>query len=144
MSSSLERAHQDFGISATEIRVERDMKVAGIDTTTWEAAVDDRGHWRPVVKAGMRRGEENRYVHEAVKWEKRKQKSSHPAHPPQPTIYICHKYDRDCHARLGGADKPLQEMLKQKQNNFFLLFLNIYLFLCRPPMQTFLFLVFIY
>ena len=32
----------------------RDMKVAGIDTTTWEAAADDRGHWRSVVKAGMR------------------------------------------------------------------------------------------
>ena len=66
----------------------RDMKVAGINTTTWEAAADDRGHWRAVVKAGMKRGEENRSVHEAVKREKRKQKSSHPAHPPQPTIYI--------------------------------------------------------
>ena len=43
------------------------MKVAGIDTTTWEAAADDRGHWRAVVKAGMRRGYENRSVHEAVK-----------------------------------------------------------------------------
>ena len=53
----------------------RDMKVARIDTTTWEAAADDRGHWRAVVKAGMRRGEENRCVHEAVKREKRKQKS---------------------------------------------------------------------
>ena len=62
----------------------RDMKVARIDTTTWEAAADDRGHWRAVVKAGMRRGEENRSVHEAVKREKRKQKSSHPAHPPPP------------------------------------------------------------
>ena len=66
-----------------------------------EAAADDRGHWRAVVKAGMKRGEENRSVHEAVKREKRKQKSSHPAHPPQPTIYICHKCGRDCHARLG-------------------------------------------
>ena len=44
----------------------RDMKVAGIDSTTWEAAADDRGHWRAVVKAGMRGGEENRSVHEAV------------------------------------------------------------------------------
>ena len=79
----------------------RDMKVAGIDTTTWEAAADDRGHWRAVVKAGMKRGEENRSVHEAVKREKRKQKSSHPAHAPQPTIYICHKCGRDCHARVG-------------------------------------------
>ena len=79
----------------------RDMKVAGINTTTWEAAADDRGHWRAVVKAGMKRGEENRSVHEAVKREKRKQKSSHPAHPPQPTIYICHKCGRDCHARVG-------------------------------------------
>ena len=26
-----------------------DMKVAGIDTTTWEVAADDRGHWRLVV-----------------------------------------------------------------------------------------------
>ena len=67
------------------------MKVAGIDTTTWEAAADDRGHWRAVVKAGMKRGEENISVHEAVKREKRKQKSSYPAHPPQPTIYICHQ-----------------------------------------------------
>ena len=80
---------------------ERDMKLAGIDTTTWEAAADDRGHWRAVVKAGMRRGEENRSVYEAVKREKRKQKSSHPAHPPHPTIYICHKCGRDCHARVG-------------------------------------------
>ena len=48
----------------------RDMKVAGMDTTTWEAAADDRGQWRAVVKAGMRRGEENRYVHEAVKRER--------------------------------------------------------------------------
>ena len=63
----------------------RDMKVAGIDTTTWEAATDDSGHWRSVVKAGMRRGEEKISEHEAVKREKRKQKSSHPAHPPQPT-----------------------------------------------------------
>ena len=38
-----------------------DMKVAGIDTTTWDAAADDRGHWRAVVEAGMKRGEENRY-----------------------------------------------------------------------------------
>ena len=79
----------------------RDMKVAGIDTTTWEAAADDRGHWRAVVKAGMRRGEEERSEHEAVKREKRKRKSSHSAYPPQPTIYICHKCGRDCHARVG-------------------------------------------
>ena len=51
----------------------RDMKVAGIDTTTWEAAADDRGHWRAVVKAGIRREEEKIYVHEAEKREKRKQ-----------------------------------------------------------------------
>ena len=57
------------------------MKVAGIDTTTWEAAADDRGHWRAVVKAGMRRGEEKISTHVAVKREKRKQKSSHPAQP---------------------------------------------------------------
>ena len=79
----------------------RDMKVTGIDTTTWEAAAYDRGPWRAVVKAGMRRGEENRSVHEAVKREKRKQKSSHPAHPPPPTVYICHKCGRDCYARVG-------------------------------------------
>ena len=50
---------------------------------------------------GMIRGEENRFVHEAVKTEKRKQKSFHPANPPQPTIYICHKCGRGCHARVG-------------------------------------------
>ena len=49
----------------------------------------------------MRRGEENISAHEAVKKEKRKQKSSHPAYTPQPTIYICHKCGRDCHARVG-------------------------------------------
>ena len=78
----------------------RDMKLAGIDdnTTSWEAAADDRGHWRAVLKAGMIRGEDSRSVHEAVKREKRKQKSSH---PPQPTTYICHKCGRDCHARVG-------------------------------------------
>ena len=76
----------------------RDMKVAGIDTTTWNAAADDRMHCTTVIKAAMRRGEENRYAHEAVKREKRKQKSSHPAHSPQPTIYICHKCGRDWHA----------------------------------------------
>ena len=64
----------------------RYMKVAGIATTTWEEAADDRGHWRAVVKAGMRRGEENRSEHGAVKREKRKRKSSHPAHPLQPTM----------------------------------------------------------
>ena len=37
----------------------RDMKVAGIDTTTWEPAADDCGYWRTVVRTGMRRGEEN-------------------------------------------------------------------------------------
>ena len=37
----------------------RDMKVAGIDTTTWEAAADDRGHWRSVVKTGMGRTEDH-------------------------------------------------------------------------------------
>ncbi len=60
----------------------RDMKVAEIDITTWEVAADDRGHWRAVVKTGMKRAEENRSVHEAVKREKRKQKSSHPEQPP--------------------------------------------------------------
>ena len=35
----------------------RDMKVAGIDTSTWEAPANDRGHWRAVVNAGMKRGE---------------------------------------------------------------------------------------
>ena len=60
----------------------RDMKVAGIDITTWEVAADDRGHWRAVVKTGMERAEENRSVHEAVKREKSKQKSPHPAYPP--------------------------------------------------------------
>ena len=79
----------------------RDMKVAGIDTTTWEAAADDRGNWRSVVKAGMRRGEETRYENEAVKRGKRKKKSSHLAHPPQPIIYICHRCGRECHARVG-------------------------------------------
>ena len=69
------------------------------NTTNTEVLV--RGHWKAVVNAGMRRGEENRSVHEAVNREKRKQKSSHPAHRPQPTIYICHKCDRDCHARVG-------------------------------------------
>ena len=51
----------------------RDMKVAGIDTTMgidttiWEAATDDRGHWRSVVKAGMRTeyGSRSRSAHEA-------------------------------------------------------------------------------
>ena len=62
---------QAVRISATEIHANK--KVAGIDTTTWEADADDRDHWRAVVKAGMRRGEENRSVHEAVKREKRKQ-----------------------------------------------------------------------
>ena len=76
-----------------------DMKMTGIDTTTWEA--DDRGHWRAVAKAGMRRGEDNMSAHEAVQKEKSKQNSSHPAYPPQPTIYICHKCVRDCHARMG-------------------------------------------
>ena len=42
------------------------MKVAGIDTTTWEAAADDRGHWRAVVKAGMRREGERR-IHLCMK-----------------------------------------------------------------------------
>ena len=46
------------------------MNVAGIDITTWEVAADDREHWRAVVKTGMERAKENRYVHEAVKREK--------------------------------------------------------------------------
>ena len=33
----------------------RGMTLAGIDTTTWEAAADDRVHWRAVVKTGMSR-----------------------------------------------------------------------------------------
>ena len=41
---------------------DRTKKVAGIDTTTWEAAAYDRGHWRSVVKAGMIRGEEKIYI----------------------------------------------------------------------------------
>ena len=114
------------------------MKVAGIDTTTWEAAADDRGPWRAVVKAGMRRGEENRSVHEAVKGEKRKQKYSHPAHPPQPTIYICHKWDRDCHARVGLISHSRKCSSKNKTKNDFLLFWNIYLFLCRPLYRFFI------
>ena len=35
----------------------RAMKVAGIDTRTWEAAADDRGHWRAVDRNDKRRGE---------------------------------------------------------------------------------------
>ena len=62
-------------------------------------------------------------MHEAVKREKRKQKSSHPAHPPQPTIYICHKRGIDCHARV--------EMLKQKQNKRFFFFLT-FIFMYAP------------
>ena len=110
----------------------RDMKVAGIDTTTWEAAADDRGHWRAVVKAGLRRTEENRSVHEAVKREKRKEKYFHPAHSLQPTIYICHKCGIDCHPRVGGYATPGNVKAKTKQKIIVLLFLNIYLLLCRP------------
>ena len=77
-----------------------DMKVARIDTKIWEAVADYRGHCRSVVKAGMRRGEDNRSAHEAVKRERRKQKYPHSAHT-QPTVYICHKCGRDCHARVG-------------------------------------------
>ena len=43
----------------------RDIKVAGIDTTTLEAAADDRGNWRSVVKAVIRRGDEKGYAHVA-------------------------------------------------------------------------------
>ena len=110
----------------------RDMKVAGIETMTWEVATDDRGPWRAVVKADMRRGDEKISVHEAVKRENRKQKSSHPAHPPQPTVYICHKYGRDCHARVGLI------MLKEKQNkqklfiNYFSIFKHLFIFMEAP------------
>ena len=38
---------------------------------TWEAAADDHGHWRSVVKAVMGRGEDTRYVHKDEKMEKR-------------------------------------------------------------------------
>ena len=79
----------------------RDTEVAGIETTIWEVVADDRGYWRSVIKAGMRRGEENRFEQEAVKREKRKQNYSYHAHPTQPTIYICHKCGRDCRARVG-------------------------------------------
>ena len=101
-------------------------------------AVDDRGHRRSVVKTGMRRGEENRSVHEAVKREKRKQKYSHPAHPPQPTIYICHKWDRGCHARVGLISHSRKCWSKNKTKNDFLLFWNIYLFLCSPLYRFFI------
>ena len=42
----------------------RDIKVAGIDTTTWEAAADDRGNWRSVVNVLIRRGDEKGYAHD--------------------------------------------------------------------------------
>ena len=61
------------------------MNVAEIDTTTWEAAADDRGHWRSVLKTEMKRGEDNKCAHEAEKRVKRKQKSSNPVHPLQLT-----------------------------------------------------------
>ena len=102
----------------------RDMKVAGIDTTTWEAAADDRGHWRSVVKAGMRRGEETRSENEAVKRGKKKQTSSHPAQPPQPTIYICHNCGRECHARVGLISHS--KMLKEKQTKHYIFILYYY------------------
>ena len=87
---------------------------------------------RAVVKAGMRRGEENRYMHKDVNRENRKQKSSLPAHPPQPTIYICHKCGRDSHARVGLISHSKNIKAKTKQKMFFSLFLNIYLFVYRP------------
>ena len=83
------------------------MKVAGIDTMTWEAATDDRGHWRAVVKTCMRRGEDNRPAHEA---ENEGEEDSKPS-PPSSTNYL---YLPPMQQRLScqsGADKPLQEML---------------------------------
>ena len=59
----------------------RDMNMAGIDTTTWGAAADDRGHWRSVVKTGMRRGE--KLFSRRCKEREEEAKVLHPAHPPQ-------------------------------------------------------------
>ena len=111
----------------------RDMKMTGIDTTTCEA--DDRGHWRAVANAGMGRGDENISAHEAVQKEKRKQKSSHPAYPPQPTIYICHKWDIDCHARVGLIShyrKWLSED-KTKQIKQIKIIFNVFIYLYVRP-----------
>ena len=70
--------------------------------TGFPARLRDGWHicWRFVIQTGMR-GEDNRSAHEGGKREKRKQKSSNPVHPPQPTTYIWHKCDRYCHARVG-------------------------------------------
>ena len=68
-------------------------------------------------------------AHGAEKREKRKQKSSNPVHPPQPTTYTRMPKMRLRLSYQSGTDKPLQEMLKYKQSKtkyigVFLVFFN--------------------
>ena len=71
-----------------------------IDTNSWETAAGDRGHWRLIVRNGIRKAEHKRSTPLAEKTDQRKQRCRKPA-PFQPMTFTCSKCSRDCHARVG-------------------------------------------
>ena len=78
--------------------------------TNW-VDVKDMFHKEPIVTEG-------------------EEEASHPAHPPQLTIYFCHKCDRDCHARMGLMSHSRKSSSKTKQNeNIIFKHSFIYLFI---------------
>ena len=50
----------------------RDMKVADIDTNSWETDAVDRGHWKLIVRNGIRKAEHKRSTQLAEKRDQRK------------------------------------------------------------------------
>ena len=80
----------------------RDMKLADIDTNTWESVADARQLWRAAVCEGTKRAEATRCAQMADKRARRKARAaSISASDSAPTSYTCTKCFRDCHSRVG-------------------------------------------
>ena len=65
----------------------RDLNMADIDTNSWETAADDRGHWKLIVRNGIRKAEHKSSTQLAEKRDQRKQRSTKPV-PSQPILKL--------------------------------------------------------
>ena len=77
------------------------MKVERTDIDNWETDAIDRGNWGSVVKTGMEREENRREVQQAERRGHRKERSVNVVFSSHPTVCVCRRWGRDCHARLG-------------------------------------------
>ena len=77
-----------------------DLKLADIDTATWEQIADDRSAWRSAVRKGVRTGEDkrNRLLEDKGQRRKEHQESLDSI---QPSAFHCTTCNRDCYSRIG-------------------------------------------